>query len=65
MKNSTQTSNAPQVLMVDFKGYLGGGIGVNGDAVVLGIKTQGDSIDITMTKAEAKIMAAKLASAAK
>ena len=53
------------VLMAVFRGYLGSGIMVEDDKVILGIQTDSHAIDLTMTKDEAKTLAAKLASAAK
>lgn len=42
------------IQMVRFKGYLGQGVAATGDdEVTVIIQTQGDSIDITMSKAEA------------
>lgn len=52
-------------LKIDFHGFMGNGVITDGDDVVMAFATQSYSIDLTMSKSQAKAMAEKLAKAAK
>ncbi len=55
----------PDFLMLTLRAFAGTGVDVQGDNVVMAFTTNGPSIDVTMTKDQARELAAKLENAAK
>jgi hypothetical protein len=55
----------PQFQMLTLTSFAGDGVMAEGEKVMMAFFTDGPSIDVTMTKEQARLLATRLANAAK